>query len=167
MSEAAEIDGATFRKVLGNYPTGVTVVTAHDDDGPCGMIIGSFGSVSLDPPLVEFMPTTDSATGARIIETGAYCVNVLTSTQLDLCNSFFDKSKDPFDAIDWRPGPSGSPIVEGSLAYIDCTIDAAHDAGDHLIVVGAVLDMDVLDDSAGPLLFFRGGYGDYTPMAKD
>lgn len=166
MSESAEIDGARFRQVLGNYPTGVTLVTAYDD-GPCAMVIGSFGSVSLDPPLVQFMPAKTSTSWTRIERSGAYCVNVLGSHQLDLCNSFFDKSKDPFDAIDWRPGPSGSPIVEGSLAYIDCTIDAVHDAGDHLIVVGAVLGMDVLDDTAGPLLFFRGGYGDYTPMAKD
>ena len=166
MSEAAEIDGATFRKVLGNYPTGVTIVTAHDDHGPCGMIIGSFGSVSLDPPLVEFMPTTESATGARIIETGAYCVNVLTATQLDLCNSFFDKSKDPFDAIDWRPGASGSPIVAGCSAYIDCHIAQVYEGGDHHIVLGRVIDMDAAETDAGPLLFFQGGYGHFEPLAQ-
>ena len=166
MTEPTEIDGARFRKVLGNYPTGVTLVSAYDD-GPCAMVIGSFGSVSLDPPLVQFMPAKTSTTWERIERSGAYCVNVLGTHQLDLCNSFFDKSKDPFDAIEWRPGPSGSPIVEGSLAYIDCRIDAAHDAGDHYIVVGSVLDMDVLDDTAGPLLFFRGGYGDYTPLGGD
>ena len=165
-TESAEIDGARFRQVLGNYPTGVTLVTAFDD-GPCAMVIGSFGSVSLDPPLVQFMPAKSSTTWDRIERSGAYCVNVLGSDQLDLCNSFFDKSKDPFDDIQWRPGPSGSPIVEGSLAYIDCTIDVAHDAGDHFIVVGAVLDMDVINEAASPLLFFRGGYGDYAPMAKD
>lgn len=166
MSPAPEIDGAVFRQVLGNYPTGVTLVTA-DDDGPCGIVIGSFGSVSLEPPLVQFMPAKTSGTWARIERSGAYCVNVFGSDQLDLCNSFFDKSKDPFDAIEWRPGPTGSPIIEGALAHIDCEIDAAHDAGDHYIVVGRVVDLGVGDSDAGPLLFFRGGYGDFTPMAQD
>jgi 3-hydroxy-9,10-secoandrosta-1,3,5(10)-triene-9,17-dione monooxygenase reductase component len=166
MSETPDIDGAVFREVLGNYPTGVTLVTA-EDGGPCGMVIGSFGSVSLDPPLVQFMPTKDSATWERIERSGAYCVNVFCSDQLGMCNSFFDKSKDPFDAIDWRAGVTGSPIIEGALAYIDCEIDVAYDGGDHYIVVGRVVDMAVSRNDAGPLLFFRGGYGDYTPMAKD
>jgi len=166
MSELPEVDGVHFRKVLGTYPTGVTIVSAHDDDGPCGMIIGSFASVSLDPPLVEFMPTTDSLTGDRIIKSGGYCVNVLTVDQLDLCNSFFDKSKDPFDAIDWRPGPSGSPIVPGCSAYIDCTIDEVQPGGDHHIVVGRVLELEAQADPADPLMFYQGGYGTFAPLSS-
>ena len=124
------IDGADFRTVLGHYPTGVTVVTA-DDDGPCGMVIGSFGSVSLDPPLVQFMPAKTSGTWARIEKSGSYCVNVLGADQLGLCNSFFDKSKDPFDGFAWRPGVTGSPVIDGCLCHIDCEIHEAVDAGDH------------------------------------
>lgn len=166
MAEAADIDSGLFRQVLGNYPTGVTLVTA-DSEGACGMVIGSFGSVSLDPPLVQFMPAKTSTTWERIEAAGSYCANVLASDQLDTCNSFFDKSKDPFDAIDWRPGPSGSPIIDGALAYIDCEIAVAHDAGDHLIVVGRVLELGVGNSEAGPLIFFQGGYGDFVPQAKD
>lgn len=166
MAEAAEIDSGLFRQVLGNYPTGVTLVTA-ENDGACGMVIGSFGSVSLDPPLVQFMPAKSSTTWERIESSGSYCVNVLGSDQLDMCNSFFDKSKDPFDVIEWRAGPSGSPIVDGALAYIDCDIDVAHDAGDHLIVVGRVLELGVGDTESGPLIFFQGGYGDFAPRPKD
>ena len=167
MTAEGEIDGATFRNVLGQYPTGVTLVTAADDDGPFAMVIGSFGSVSLDPPLVQFMPTVDSNTWARIRPTGSYCVNVLGDDQLDLCNSFFVKDVDPFDAIDWTPGPTGSPVIDGCLAWIDCDIDAVHEAGDHHIVVGAVRALDVGTSDGGPLLFFRGGYGTYDPLAKD
>lgn len=161
MTEGPDIDGAHYRDVLGNYPTGVTLVSAFDD-GPCAMVIGSFGSVSLDPPLVQFMPAKTSTTWQRIERSGSYCVNVLGADQLDLCNSFFDKSRDPFDSIEWRAGPSGSPIVAGSLAYIDCDIEVAHEAGDHYIVVGRVLELDTQQTDAGPLLFFRGGYGEYT-----
>lgn len=165
MTSQSEIE-TNFRTVLGNCPTGVTVVTANDD-GPCGMIIGSFGSVSLDPPLVQFMPTVDSATGARIQRSGAYCVNVLAADQLDLCKSFFDESKDPFDGFEWHPGRSGSPVIDSALAYIDCEIEVAHDAGDHYIVVGRVVDLGVGRSESTPLLFFQGGYGRFTALDKD
>jgi len=166
MSESPEIDGALLRQVCGNYPTGVTLVTAFDD-GPCAMVIGSFGSVSLDPPLVQFMPTKDSDTGARIRNSGSYCVNVLGIDQLDMCNSFFDHSKDPFDAIDWRAGPTGSPIIEGCLAHLDCEIEISHDGGDHYIVVGRVVDMAIGENQSSPLLFFQGGYGEFVALPKD
>ncbi|MGI9624159.1 MAG: flavin reductase family protein [Acidimicrobiales bacterium] len=166
MSEHPQIDGAEFRQVLGNYPTGVTVVTANDD-GACGMVIGSFGSVSLDPPLVQFMPATASRSWERISRSGAYCVNVLGLDQLSLCNSFFDKDNDPFDGFEWRQGVTGSPVIDGCLAHIDCEIDAVHEAGDHYIVVGRVVDMALGSNSNGPLVFFRGGYGDFAPLESD
>lgn len=163
----AEIDGAEFRNVLGRYPTGVTLVASCDDQGPFAMVIGSFGSVSLDPPLVQFMPATSSSTWPRIEATGAYCVNVLSDRQLDLCNSFFDKSRDPFDAIDWTPGPTGSPRIAGATAWIDCRIDAVHPAGDHVITVGRVEDLGVGETDHGPLLFFAGGYGSFGELQVD
>ena len=160
-------DSAEFRRVLGSYPTGVTLVASADENGPFAMVIGSFGSVSLDPPLVQFMPTTNSGTWARIRPTGAYCVNVLGDDQLDLSNSFFNKDVDPFDAIDWRPGPTGSPIIEGCLAWIDCDIDTVYEGGDHHIVVGKVRDLGTSDSEAGPLLFFKGGYGQFGELRAD
>ncbi len=166
MGDPPEIDGATFRKVLGNCPTSVTIVTA-DDDGPCGMVIGSFGSVSLDPPLVQFMPTKDSGTWERIARSGGYCVNVLGADQLDLSNSFLDREKDPFEDLSWRPGPSGSPILEGTLAHIDCAVGEIVDAGDHYIVIGKVLELNAGDSDASPLLFFQGGYGQFVPLEAE
>lgn len=165
MSEHPPIDGAEFRRVLGRYPTGVTLVTA-DDDGPVAMVIGSFGSVSLDPPLVQFMPAKTSSTWPRIERSGHYCVNVLGADHLDLCNSFFRKDGDPFEAISWHAGPSGSPVIENIHAWIDCRIRDVHDAGDHWIVVGEVMALDAGDDGS-PLVFHQGGYHTVGPIGGD
>ncbi len=163
---AEQIDSATFRSVLGHYPTGVTLVSAKDDNGPFAMVIGSFGSVSLDPPLVQFLPGKESATWKRISSTGKYCVNVLSGSQLDLSNSFFNKETDPFDAIDWTSGPTGSPIISGCVAWIDCSIEAVHEAGDHYIVIGAVEGMGLGESEAQPLLFLGGAYGSYNSFTE-
>ncbi len=160
------VDGAKFRSVLGRYPTGVTLVSALDDDGPFAMVIGSFGSVSLDPPLVQFMPGKESATWKRINATGNYCVNVLGEGQLDLSNSFFNKEVDPFEAIDWTSGPTGSPIVGGCVAWIDCSIQAIHEAGDHYIVVGSVEGMGEGSAESQPLLFLGGAYGSFGTLPE-
>ena len=169
MSDYPEIDSGEFRKVMGHYPTGVTLVTAHnepsdDGGGPAAMVIGSFGSVSLDPPLAMFMPTADSRSWQQIEASGNFCVNVLGQDQLDLCNSFFKKETDPWEGIDWTTGPSGSPIVPGCVAWIDCTIEQVVPAGDHLIVLGRVLALEPGGSDAGPLLFFKGGYGQFADL---
>jgi flavin reductase (DIM6/NTAB) family NADH-FMN oxidoreductase RutF len=166
MSEEG-IDGDAFRQVLGRYPTGVTLVSAADNEGPFAMVIGSFGSVSLDPPLVQFMPAKESGTWKRINATGNYCVNVLSQDQLDLSNSFFNKEIDPFDYIDWVAGPTGSPIISGCVAWIDCSIETTHEAGDHLIVIGAVEGMGVGESPTLPLLFLGGSYGSYNSLSED
>ncbi len=160
------IDASEFRQVLGKYPTGVTLVSAKDGNGPFAMVIGSFGSVSLNPPLVQFMPGKESATWARIAQTGSYCVNVLSENQLDLSNSFFNKEKDPFDAIEWREGLTGSPIINGCTAWIDCEISEVHEAGDHYIVIGKVRDIGSEGSDDGPLLFLGGAYGSFDELKE-
>ncbi len=153
-----------FRTVLGHFPTGVTVVTAAPPEGvPTGMAIGSFSSVSLDPPLVAFFPGKDSTTWTSIEAAGAFCVNVMRADQGMLCATFASKAEDKFAeaGCDWHPGVTGSPVIDGSLAWIDCTIEAVHEGGDHWIVVGAVQDLDV-DLDGDPLLFFKGGYGTFS-----
>tara|TARA_B100000614_G_C14201826_1_gene350121 strand:- start:5 stop:508 length:504 start_codon:yes stop_codon:yes gene_type:complete len=156
------IESGDFRKVLGKYPTGVTLVSSKDDQGPFAMVIGSFGSVSLDPPLVQFMPAKESATWSRIKKTGRYCVNVLGEDQLDLSNSFFNKDKDPFEAIHWSESTLGSPIIEGCVAWIDCLIGDVHEAGDHYIVIGEVQGIGATEKDEGPLLFLGGAYGSFN-----
>ncbi len=164
--ETPSIDSATFRRVLGNYPTGVTVV-AGIDDGPVAMVIGSFGSVSLDPPLVEFMPGTGSSTWPRIAASGAFSVNICGAHQEDLVGSFFAKDVDPFAGVEWRPGPTGSPLIDDCIGWIDCRISEVHEAGDHYIVIGEVVAMDCDDGDAPPLVFYRGGYGTFSELAQD
>ncbi len=155
-------DGKQYRTVLGNFPTGVTIVTAVDDGEPAGLAIGSFTSVSLDPPLVAFCPDKGSSSWPRIESAGAFCVNILAADQVDVCNAFAGKSDDKFAGVMWEPTPLGSPRIEASLAWIDCTVEAVHDGGDHFIVVGRVHDLAVAQPDAGPLLFFRGGYGRFA-----
>lgn len=163
MSEPT-IDSDQFRKVLGRYPTGVTVVTAVDGDDPVAMVIGSFVSVSLDPPLVGFLPGKSSGTWPRMESSGAFCVNVLGDHQLDACNAFFRKDVDPWDLVEWHAGETGAPILAGAIAYMDCTINNVVDAGDHWMVLGLVRDLDCPAEAPGPLLFFGGGYGRFAEL---
>ena len=155
----ATIDGATFRHVLGHYPTGVCVVTAIEPSGaPVGMAVGSFTSVSLDPPLVAFLPDKASATWQRIAGAGRFCVNVLASDQEQICRQFAARGIDKFAGVSHRLSANGSPVLDGVLAWIDCTLHAVHEAGDHFIVLGEVIELDIARPGQ-PLLFFRGKYG--------
>ena len=156
-------DGARFRQVLGHFATGVTVITAASPDGPVGLAIGSFTSVSLDPPLVAFVPAKTSSSWPRIRDAGAFCVNVLGAEQEVLCRTFASKAQDKFMGVGWEPASTGAPRLTDALAWIDCTIEVVHDAGDHDICVGRVQELDVGDDTAGPLVFYRGGYGRFEP----
>lgn len=165
--DIAGLDAARYRQVLGQYPTGVCVITGLDDKGrPLGLTIGSFTSLSLDPPLVAFMPDKRSTSWARMRPAGSFCVNVLAADQEPLCRTFASRSLDKFYEVPWHPATSGAPILGGAVAWIDCDVERIHDAGDHEIVIGAVRNLDVEDGGASlPLLFFRGGYGRFTPKA--
>jgi flavin reductase (DIM6/NTAB) family NADH-FMN oxidoreductase RutF len=159
--EQASIDEAKFRQVLGHYPTGVVVVTALGaDDHPVGLAIGSFTSVSLDPPLVAFFPGKSSSSWPKIEAAGSFCVNILGEDQEDVCRVFASKAADKFASIGWRKGHTGAPIINDVIAWIECTIERVDDAGDHVVVLGRVVDLEV-GHTGGPLLFFRGGYGRY------
>ena len=162
MSEhAPPFDSAKFRQVLGHFPTGVTVVTAASESGPVGLAVGSFASVSLDPPLVAFFPDRSSSSWPRIAEAGSFCVNILADDQEDVCRRFASKGDDKFAGLGWRAAGSGAPVLDGVLAWIDCDIDQVLDAGDHFCVLGRVRELEVAHDGA-PLLFFRGGYGRFS-----
>jgi len=157
-SDASSFDSAKYRQVLGHFPTGVTVITAATPEGPVGMAIGSFASLSLDPPQVLFCAGHHSSTWPRLKAAGSFCVNLLSETQEDVCRVFASKADDKFAEIGWKHSGNGSPLLEGVLGYIDCTIETVVASGDHDVVIGAVTDLDVLHEG-GPLLFFRGGYG--------
>lgn len=160
------LDPMRFRQVLGQYPTGVVVVTAVDAGGaPLGMTVGSFTSVSLDPPLVAFLPDKNSSSWRALREAGTrFCVNILGAHQEDICRQVAMRKVDKFEGLAWRLSPAGNPVLAGTVAYIDCVREAVHDAGDHEIVVGRVEQLD-LESLVNPLLFFRGGYGSFTPLS--
>lgn len=161
MSDATDPEQqARFRQVLGHFPTGVTVVTAEGDEGPVGMAVGSFFSVSLEPPLVGFCPGKSSGSWPVIESSGSFCVNILAEDQEDVCRTFAMSGEDKFGGVGWSRAGSGSPLLNDVLAWIDCDVDAVHDAGDHYIVVGAVRRLEVAREGK-PLVFFRGGYGSF------
>ena len=156
-----EIDGDLYRKVLGRYPTGVTLVTAMDGEDPLAMVIGSFVSVSMDPPLVGFLPGKESYTWGRMSSSEGFCVNVLSDIQADLSNAFFRKDGDPWEATGWQPAEiTGSPAIPSCLASIDCMVHEVVDAGDHWFVMGKVVAVSHVDEGS-PLVFLGGKYGDY------
>ena len=159
---APTIDAARYRRVLGYFATGVTVVTGVEGDQPLGLSVNSFTSVSLDPPLVAFCAARSSSSWARMRASGTFCVNILSDDQEEVCRVFAGRGGDKFRGIGWRASETGAPIIAGALAWIDCAVEAAYEAGDHHIVVGRVLDLDVARDGR-PLVFFRGGYGRFEP----
>jgi flavin reductase (DIM6/NTAB) family NADH-FMN oxidoreductase RutF len=151
-------DEARFRQVLGHFPTGVTVITAMSGGQRVGLAVGSFFSVSLDPPLIGFCAGHGSSSWPSIREAGRFCVNVLAHDQEDECRVFASKAPDKFEGMGYKAAPfSGAPLLDGVLAWIDCEIDAIHEAGDHDVVLGRVHDLRVAREG-GPLVFFRGGY---------
>jgi flavin reductase (DIM6/NTAB) family NADH-FMN oxidoreductase RutF len=155
------INSETFRRALGHLPTGVTVVTAHHRDGPVGMSSNSVTSVSLDPPLILFCPAKSSTTWPKIHEAGSFCVNVFASHHEEASRQFSRVGVDRFAGVSWHDRATG-PAHDDAVAWIECTIDAEHDAGDHLIVVGAVQHLEVRPGEVEPLVFFRGRYGSFA-----
>lgn len=156
------VDVDTFRNVMGSFATGVTVVTVSAEDGDHGMTVNSFASVSIDPPLVLFNADVDTTTHDYVAESEEYAVNVLTAEQEWISNRFAGEHQDmddPFEDVPTTRAETGVPIIEDTLAYIDCTVWEAYDGGDHTIFVGEVEDLDVGEADADPLTFYQGGYG--------
>lgn len=159
-----EIDPAIFRQVLGAYPTGVAVITAIDEEGePAGMVVGTFTSVSLDPPLVGFLPDKNSTSWPRIEKAGRFCVNVLGSDQQQLCRQLAGKG-DKFAGVNLTISDHGLPVLADSLVTIECTIHSVTETGDHWFVIGNVLRMETPREG-NPMLFHRGRYGGFAEIA--
>jgi 3-hydroxy-9,10-secoandrosta-1,3,5(10)-triene-9,17-dione monooxygenase reductase component len=158
-TDSPAITSDRLRHVLGHFATGVTIVTAFGDQGPVGMAVNSFTSVSLDPPLILLCPAHTSSTWPAIRAAGRFCVNVMGSEHADFTRRFCQKGVDRFADVGWSDGPTG-PALESAVARIECEIRDEHDAGDHTIVVADVLGVDVAEQ-ADPLVFFRGAYGTF------
>lgn len=151
------IDPATspraFRDALGRFATGVTVVTAPSAAGPAGITANSFASVSLDPPLVLWSPARSSGRFQLFRGAEHYAIHVLGGHQQTICDGFVHDMH-AFDGVDWEEGEHGVPLIADCLARFECTLEAAHDGGDHVILVGRVRRAAMGD---GLPLLFQGG----------
>jgi 3-hydroxy-9,10-secoandrosta-1,3,5(10)-triene-9,17-dione monooxygenase reductase component len=153
-------DQARFREVLGHFATGITIVTATDEGEPVGFSCQSFAALSLDPPMVILAPAKSSTSWPRIAQAGAFCVNILAEHQESICRAFAVSGGDKFDGVEWTPGVTGSPLIDGSLATVECTLGAIYEGGDHELVTGHVVGLEIGQGS--PLLFYRSGYGRFV-----
>lgn len=153
-------DSAAFRRALGSFATGVTIVTTRGPDGPVGITANSFASVSLDPPLVLWSPAKASRRFGFFAGAEHFAIHVLGAGDRAICERF-SRAIDGFDALEWSEGRNGVPLIHGTAARFECRQEAAHDAGDHLIIVGRV--ERAVTRPAEPLIFHAGRYGGFDP----
>lgn len=157
------MDSAEFRRILGHWASGVSIVTTRTRDGrACGLTANSVASLSLDPLLVLVCVEKNADTHDCIRSAGAFAINVLTSEGERMARRFAAWEIDrKFDGLAYHEEQTGSPVLDEALAWVDCRLHAEYDGGDHTIFVGEVLAGDATDGT--PLLYYRGGYGRFTP----
>jgi len=143
---------------MAHVPTSVAVVAAVVEGGAKGLSVGTFVPVSLEPPLVGFFVANTSKSWPAINASGSFCVSVLGHDQADLSSRFAVSEADKFDGVEWRPAPSGNPVLVGVVAFVDCDIERVVETGDHMLVLGRVLDMGV-EAGQTPLVHHRSSYG--------
>ena len=155
-----KIDSMRFRSILGRFATGVVAITAMDPETgvPTGLAANSFTSVSLDPPLVGFCVAHTSSTWPKLRGADRQCINILSEPQTEVCLQLAAKGTDKFAGLEWTTSPSGSPVLDGALAWIECSVETEYVAGDHVIVVARVHHLDKHHEGE-PLVFYKGGYG--------
>jgi 3-hydroxy-9,10-secoandrosta-1,3,5(10)-triene-9,17-dione monooxygenase reductase component len=159
MAESS-VTADAMRSVMGHFATGVTVVTAIEDEGPIGFTCQSFISLSLDPPLIALAPAKTSTSWPKIAKAGTFCVNILAEDQRAVCGAFAVSGGDKFATVAWTPASRGAPIIDGALSWVECALELVHDAGDHELVLGRVLGL--AQRNGAPLLYYRGRFGSLT-----
>lgn len=155
-----EGNARAFRDALGRFATGVTVVTIAGPDGPMGFTANSFAAVSLDPALVLWSPARSSSRFVHYEAAQHYVIHVLDQDHAEWLTRF-NRGGPGFHALSHETNAEGVPVIHGALARFDCARHAAHEGGDHLIVVGRVLRAAYRDGA--PLIFSQGQYGRFTP----
>lgn len=156
---ARDIDGAVFRKVLGNVPTSVSIVAGADADGPFGMVIGSLVSISLAPPLVGLFIDNKSRTLPRLLACDEICINVLGAEHAQFCHDFGREKDRRFQCGRWRQD-GGAPQFDLALAWVSGRIERSIVIGDHHLIVVDVRDLNEnpVSVETNPLIFFRGAF---------
>lgn len=160
----APLDPGEFKSVMSSFATGVVVVTASGTAGPAGMACQSFVSLSLEPPYVSFCPALTSSSWPLIRAAGRFAVNILAEDQQELCRHFAVTGGDKFAGVDWQPGANGAPVLDGVLAWIECTLETELPGGDHTVAIGRVTATALARAATGPLLYFRRGYGQLAAL---
>jgi flavin reductase (DIM6/NTAB) family NADH-FMN oxidoreductase RutF len=160
---AVAVDAERFKQALAGWATGVTIVTACDGDRIHGMTVSAFSAVSLEPPLVLICADESSHTHPVIAGGKVFAVNILARGQSELSNRFASKKHEHvrFEGLDYDTGATGSPLIAGCVASLDCRVVAAHEHGDHLVYIGEVVDLRLSDRE--PLLYHRSAYGTFSP----
>jgi 3-hydroxy-9,10-secoandrosta-1,3,5(10)-triene-9,17-dione monooxygenase reductase component len=155
----ASVDEATFRRALGRFVTGVTVMTARAADGRlAGMTVNSFNTLSLDPPLVLWSIALKSPSFPVFHDAGRYAVNILAQDQQALARQFSHAALDKFAGVEIHGGLGGVPLISGAAAHLECELAARHPGGDHEILVGRVVRARA-EDGLAPLAYCRGQFG--------
>lgn len=164
MTADSTADATWWRTVLGEYPTGVALITSLDaDGGDVAMVVGTFSAVSADPPMISFMPTRGSRSYAEIRAHGRLSVSILGAAHEDLCRLFARRDDARFDSGRWSRSSEGIARLTDAVVWFDAVIETEVPAGDHDIVLARVENFGVGDGEAGlPLLFLRGGYGTFA-----
>ena len=159
-------DVPAFKDAMSRFTTGVTIVSGLEEGRPVGFTCQAFVSLSIDPPFVAVAPARTSTSWPRIARAGAFCVNVLGDHQEDIGRGFSVSGGDKFDGVVWHPAPAtGAPVIEGSLAWVDCRVELVHDAGDHELIIGKVLDLGRGDGS--PLLYYESRFATVARRADE
>jgi flavin reductase (DIM6/NTAB) family NADH-FMN oxidoreductase RutF len=152
------LDPRELRNTLGNFTTGVCLVTAFDSDRqPQALTVNSFSSVSLDPPLVLWSLQNSSEVFDVFATPPYYAINVLAAEQEGLSVRYAQPGAHRLDAAHFTAGENGAPVISGALAHFECELAATHEGGDHTIIVGRVTRF-AADTTREPLVFYRGGY---------
>lgn len=166
LTEHFDISPQRLRHVLGHFASGLTVITATTENGPAGFTCQSFSSLSLDPPLVTISPARSSSSWPQLRKAGRFTVNILPAEHQHLAAKFARSGTDKFAAVGYSRSPLGNPLLDHTLAWVDCELHEEYDGGDHTIVVGAVRALGARE-GAEPLLFFKGSYVEGLESSPD
>lgn len=154
-----DFDSRAFRNALGDFPTGVAIVTTMTDDGEeLGITVSSFNSVSLDPPLVLFSIGKNAKGLSKWLSVGSFAINVLHEGQYNLSSKFGRAAHDKWDGVAHAVGACGVRVISDALTVFECKTFAQYEGGDHIIIVGQVISLSRSPQPSQPLVFFRGGY---------
>ncbi|ADY00665.1 flavin reductase domain protein FMN-binding protein [Vulcanisaeta moutnovskia 768-28] len=152
------ISSELLKAVMRNYPTGVTIVTTTYNDEYYGLTVNSFTSLSLDPPLVLIAIDKRLASHEAIDKSNVYAVNILSDDMKDLAIKFATAPREErFSGLKVKTAKTGSPIIEGAIAYLDCKVVAKYPGGDHTIFIGEILDAQIMNNKV-PLIYYNRGY---------